>query len=46
MKLGFVMAGLDPAIHRASVCERWSLFAAQTRGRWMAASVGGHDEQR
>jgi len=33
-----VMAGLVPAIHRASVRERWSLFGAQTRAGWMAAS--------
>jgi len=32
------MAGLDPATHRASVRERWSLFGAQTRAGWMAAS--------
>jgi len=32
-----VMAGLDPATHRAGVCERWSLFGAQTRAGWMAA---------
>ena len=39
------MAGLDPAIHLASVREQWSLFGAQTRGGWMAATVGGHDER-
>jgi len=37
------MAGLDPAIHRASVRERSSLFGTWTRAGWMAASVGGHD---
>jgi hypothetical protein len=37
------MAGLDPAIHCASVCERRRFFVAPTRAGWMAASVGGHD---
>jgi len=37
------MAGPDPAIHRASVRERWTLSGAWTRAGWMAASVGGHD---
>jgi hypothetical protein len=32
------MAGLDPAIHRASVRERWSFFGALTRTGWMAAT--------
>jgi hypothetical protein len=30
--------GLDPATHRASVRERWTLFGAQTRAGWVAAS--------
>jgi hypothetical protein len=32
------MAGLDPAIHRASVRERKSHLGAQTRAGWVAAS--------
>jgi hypothetical protein len=33
------MAGLDPAIHRASVRERkWFLLCAQTRAGWMPAT--------
>src|SRR5690242_3753801 len=44
-----VMAGLDPAIHRASVRERQSLAGAWTRAGWMAATgaamaVGGEGQ--
>jgi hypothetical protein len=44
MRFSTVMAGLDPAIHRASVREQWSQFGAWTRAGWMAASAGGHDD--
>ena len=42
----FIVTGLDPATHRASVRERWNLFGVQTHAGWMAASVGGHDGRR
>jgi hypothetical protein len=35
----FVMAGLDPAIHR----KEWP-FDAQPRAGWVAGSGAGHDD--
>jgi len=32
------MAGLNPATHRARVCERKRLFGAPTRAGWMGGS--------
>ena len=46
----FTMGGLDPPTQPASVCElsylrpRVESLAAWTRGRWVAASEGGHGE--
>ena len=39
----FVMAGPDPATHRASVREPWSLLRPQTRALMGGRLKGGHD---